>query len=128
MTKIASRLKDVLWSIRRRYGMETDIDQCLPLIVFERIFTQDQLDNLFITYSKRTPEDFKSALLNRIRQAVCQYMTYLRSKKGYHKVLKCIVFLENVVRYGLSEGCRLVFDENTGYILEIKPEHLKKEK
>ena len=125
MLPIASRLKDALWSLRRRYGMENDLDRILPFIVFERDLNRDQLEDLFVTRSRRVPEDFKSALLARIQQIVRYYWAYRETHKGYHKVLKGIIFLENVTRFGF-EGCRLIEDENTGYQLELKSEYRKK--
>jgi len=125
MTSIAVRLKDALWSLRRRYGMESDIDRIIPFLVFERELTQDQLESLFTTYSRHTPEDFKSALIIRIQQIVRHYWQYNRVHEGYHKVLKGIRFLENVVRFGF-EGCRLIHTHSVGYQIELKPEHPKK--
>lgn len=119
MTPTASRLKDVLWSIRRRFGMETDIDRLFPLFVFDRKWTREQVEDLFITYPKRTPEEFRAALVAYIRQTIRHYWQFDQTRKGYHKVLKGVKFLENVVRCG-SEGCRLVEDKFGSFCLELR--------
>ena len=123
MIPIAFRFRDALWSIRREFGMETDIDRIISFIVFDRKFNED----MFITYPKRVPEDFRSALLARIRDIVRQYYAYRLTKKGYHRVLKGIYFLENVVRYGFK-GCLLIEDKAGSFRLALRPEHLKKGK
>jgi len=105
--------------------MGNDLDRIRKPIVFEQNLTQDQIDGLFVTYPKRTPEDFKSALLARIQQIVRQYYIYRATKKGYHKVRKGISFLENVARYQFG-GCILVEDKINGFQLELKPELRKK--
>lgn len=115
MTPVSSRMKDALWSIRRQYGMESDLDRIIKFIVFDQNFTE----NLFVDYPTRIPEVFTSALLARIRQTIREYWTYRQTRKGYHKVIKGIIFLEDVARYGF-EGCQLVPDKNTGYVLELK--------
>ena len=116
MTSIASRFKDALWSVRRAFGMEADIDRIISFVVFERELDETKV---FLTYPRRIPEHFQSALLARIREIVRQYDYYRRSRKGYHKVVKGIIFLENVVRVGF-EGCSLVEDKNNGFRLELK--------
>ena len=119
MLPIATRLKDALWSVRQRHGMESDIDRIIPYLVFEQNLSEDALGNLFVDYPKRVPEDFKLALIAQIQQIVRLYWQYQQTRKGYHKILKGVIFLENVVRYGF-EGCRLIFDKNTGYHLELR--------
>lgn len=116
MTSVASRFKDALWSIRRAFGMEADIDRIIPFVVFERELDETKV---FLTYPRRIPEHFQSALLARIREIVRQYDCYRRTKKGYHKIIKGIIFLENVVRVGF-DGCVLVEDKNDGFRLELK--------
>jgi hypothetical protein len=105
--------------------LKDTIDRVLPFIVFEQKLNRDQLENLLVTYPKRVPEDFKAALIVRIQQIIRQYWSYCSTRKGYHKVLKGVVFLENVARYGF-EGCQLVPVKSVGYQLELKPEHRKK--
>lgn len=121
MTSIATRFRDALWSIKREFGMEADIDRIISFVVFERDFNE----NILIAYPKRIPEDFKMALLARIQQIVRQYWAYRQTKKGYHRVVKGILFLENVARYRF-DGCQLVEDKIVGWQLELKPEHKKK--
>jgi len=125
MISVANRLKDAIWSIRRRFGLETDIDRVFPFIAFDRGLNRDQLEDLFIVYPKRTPEDFNSALIIRIQKIVRRYWEYRLNHKGYHRVLKDIFFLEKVVRYGY-EGCRLIEDADVGFVLQLKPEYRKK--
>lgn len=120
MTPIASRLKDVLWSVRQQFGLENDIDRLISFIAFERTLTEDQLNDLFISYPKRIPEEFRAVLIARIQQIIRQYWAYCQTQKGYHKVLRGVLFLENVCRYK-QEGCRLVDTGSTGYRLELKP-------
>ncbi len=119
MTAIASRLKDALWSIRRRYGCEPDIDRIIPFLVFNHQPDLYQLNNILISYPNHTPEDFKAALVIRIQQTTRAYWTYQQTRKGYYRLLKRILFLEAVVRCGF-EGCDLVFNETRGYELELK--------
>ena len=119
MLPVTSRLKDVLWTLRQQIGIEADVDRIIPYLAFEKNLDQDQLENLFITHPVRTPEAWKPALLARIREIVRYYWSYRTTRKGYHKVLKGIIFLENVARQGF-DGCKLVFDKNTGYRLEVK--------
>lgn len=119
MTAIASRLKDALWSLRRHYGMETDIDRIIPYIVFEWNLSEAALNNLFVVYPRRIPEDFRAALIARIQQIIRQYRRYRQDKKGYHKVLKDVIFLENVARRGFEE-CVLTPDKIVGYRLELR--------
>lgn len=116
MTSVASRFKDALWSIRRAFGMEADIDRIINFVVFDRDLDETKI---FLTYPRRVPEHFQSALLARIREIVRQYEHYRRSKKGYHKIIKGIRFLENVVRVG-ADGCCLSEDKNDGFRLELK--------
>ena len=127
MLPIASRLKDAVWSIRQAFGLENDLDRIIPFLVRDENLSPERLDQVFIVYPKRVPEDYKSALLARIQQIVRQYYVYRLTKKGYHKILKGIYLLENVVRHGFG-GCRLVEDKVVGFQLELKPEHLKKGK
>ncbi len=119
MTKVASRLKDTLWSLRRRFGMENDLDRFFACIVFERELTEDQFENLFVSYPKRVPANFISTLLAQVCNTVRVYRKYCLTRKGYHRVIKGIVFLENVVRVG-ALGCVVVPDSVTGYRLELK--------
>ena len=105
--------------------MKTDLDRILRFVVFDRDLDENQLEDLFATYPGRIPEDFGSALLERIRQITRQYWSYRRVRKGYHKVLRGIIFLENVARFGY-EGCQLFHDSRFGWRLEVKPELLKK--
>ncbi|MCK5602730.1 hypothetical protein KAR91_12695 [Candidatus Pacearchaeota archaeon] len=116
MTNIASRFKDALWSIRRAFGMEPDLDRIINFVAFDRDLDETKV---FITYPRRIPEDFRSALLARIREIVRQYDRYRCSKKGYHRVVKGIMFLENVARVG-ADGCCLSEDKNDGFRLELK--------
>lgn len=125
MPSPTSRLSDALWSLRREFGLGNDLDRIRKAIIFEQTLSQDRIDGLFIIYPKRVPEDYKSALLARIQEIVRQYWIYCSTRKGYHKIAKGIIFLENVARFRF-EGCQLVYDKNTGYRLEIKPERLKK--
>ena len=119
MLSVSSRLKDVLWSIRRLYGLEAAIDRVLPFIVFERNLNRDQLNMLFATYPRRVPEDFKAALLARIQEIVYLYWEYRRTNKGYHKVLRSMLFLEAVARHGF-EKCTLTPDKTGSFRLELK--------
>lgn len=116
MTSVASRFKDALWSLRRAFGMEADIDRIISYVVFDRDLDESKI---FLAYPRRTPEDFRSALLVRIKEIVRQYERYRCTKKGYHKIVKGIVFLENVVRVG-ADGCCLSEDKNDGFRLELK--------
>lgn len=119
MLPISSRLKDVLWSIRRQYGMESDIDRVIPFIAFERNLSRDQFNDLFVTYPDQIPEDFKSTLLARIREAVYLYREYRQTHKGYHRILRGVIFLEAVARHGF-DGCTLTADTTGSYRLELK--------
>ncbi|KKM07112.1 hypothetical protein LCGC14_1737220 [marine sediment metagenome] len=119
MPAIASRLKDVLWSLRRRFGMEADLDRIIPYVAFERTLTRSEVENLFPIYPKRVPEEFKSALLDRVQQMIREYQRYQETRKGYHRVLKGMKFLEKVAGLGF-EGCCLIFNKNTGFRLELK--------
>lgn len=103
--------------------MEADIDRLVSFIVFDREFGED----IFITYPIRIPEDFKSALLARIREVTRHYWRYHQTRKGYHKILKGLFFLEAVARHRF-EGCLLVEDKNKGFQLELKPEYKKEKK
>ena len=127
MLPITSRLKDAVWSIRREFGLESDLDRIIPFLVRDENLSPERLDDIFIVYPKRVPEDYKSALLAKIQRIVRQYYVYRLTKKGYHKIVKGIHFLENVARYRF-EGCLLVEDKIVGFQLELKPEHLKKKK
>ncbi len=119
MSQPAHRLRDALGSIRRRYGMETDLDRIIGFLVFNKVLTEEQLNDLFIAYPTRVPEDFKSALLARIQKIIRQYWNYQRDKTGYHKIIRGVRFLENVARHGFG-GCRLRPDKLVGYRLELK--------
>ncbi len=123
--QITTRLNDALWSLRREFGMETDIDRICRATRFKQTLSPEQIDDLFISYPKRVPEDFKSALIARIQEIVRMYWAYRVDQKGFHKLRKGILFLENVARFRFA-GCRLVEDKVTGFQLEIKPELLKK--
>ena len=116
MTSVASRFKDALWSMRRAFGMEADIDPIISYVAFDRELDETKV---FITYPRRVPEHFQSALLARIQEIVRQYEHYRLVKKGYHRVIKGIQFLENVVRVGF-DGCLLIEDANDGFRLELK--------
>ena len=119
MSPIAPRLKDAIWSVRKEYGLEADIDRVFPFIALEQNLTLDQLNGLFADRPKRTPFDFGLALFARIKQTVYYYWQYKQTGKGYHRVVKGIIFLENVVRHG-EKGCRLVEDQSVGFVLELK--------
>ncbi len=116
MTSVASRFKDALWSLRRAFGMEADLDRIISYVAFDRELDETKI---FLTFSRRTPEHFQSALLARIREIVCQYDCYRRTKKGYHKIIKGVRFLEEVARNGF-DGCYLSEDKNDGFRLELK--------
>ena len=116
MTSVASRFKDALWSIRRAFGMESDLDRIISYVAFDRELDESKV---FITYPRRIPEDFRSALLARIREIVRQYEHYRLMKKGYHRVIKGVRFLENVVHVG-ADGCCLSEDKNDGFRLGLK--------
>ena len=110
MLPVTSRLKDAVWSVRRRYGMESDIDRIIPYLAFDGHFTnEDQLNKLLVTYPKRTPEDFKAATIILIQDTVRAYWSYRQTQKGYHRILKGIV-------------------KNTGFQLVLKPEFRPKKK
>ena len=126
MTPEANRLRDVLWSLRREFGLEADIDRFFTIVTRDRL-TEDQMNNLIVSYPLRVPEDFKSALLARMQQSVRRFWLYRKTRKGRHLILQDILFLENVARHRFA-GCRLVEDEVVGFVLELKPEHLKKGK
>ena len=119
MTSVASRLKDALWSVRRKFGMESDIDRLIPYLAFEREVSDDQFNALFATYPKRIPEAFKPALFAHIKLTMRLYYQYRRFKRQYHKLITAIAFIENVVRYGF-EKCNLVPDNTVGYKLQLK--------
>ena len=116
MTSVGSRFKDALWSLRRAFGMEADLDRIISYVAFDRELDESKV---FITYPRRVPEHFQSALLARIREIVRQYERYRLTKKGYHKIIKGVRFLENVVRVGF-DGCCLSEDANDGFRLELK--------
>ena len=67
---ITNRFKDVLWSLKREFGLAADIDRIITPVAFERIrgMDQDQLEDLFISPPRRTPADFHAALLAEIMQ------------------------------------------------------------
>ena len=119
MISVALRLKDAIWSLRRRYGMESDIDRIIKYLVFEQDLSRDQLESILVVYPKRIPEDFRSALIARIQRAIRNYWSYHQTRKNYHRVLRDIRFLETVAGVGF-EGCRLVYNKNTGYQLELR--------
>jgi len=125
MLPITSRLKDALWSIRREFELGNDLDRIIRCIIFDNDISQDRLDSLFVSYPKRVPEDFVSALLARIQQIVRQYWAYCSTHKGYHKVLKGIYFLENVARYRFDK-CILIEDKIYGFKLDLRSEYKKK--
>ncbi len=116
---IADRFKGALWSLRERFGVQPDVDRIIPFIAFGRILTAEGLEQLFLPYTERVPEDFKAALIARIQEATRNYWEYTTTRKGFHRILKDIIFLENVARFGES-GFRLRYDENVGYHLELK--------
>jgi len=97
--KVTNRLNDTLWSLRREFGMENDLDRIRKPIVFERNLNSDQVDDLFTNYPKRVPEDFRTALLARIQEVVRLYWAYISTHKGFHKLWQGILFLENVTRF-----------------------------
>ena len=117
--KVTSRLNDTLWSLRREFGMENDLDRIRKPIIFERNLNSNQVDDLFTNYPKRVPEDFRAALLARIQEVVRLYWTYISTHKGFRKLWQGILFLENGARYK-CEGCRLTYDPNDGYRLELR--------
>lgn len=119
MIQVAGRLKDALWSLRMRFGMEADIDRVFPFVISDQKLDREQLENLFIAYPKLVPEDFKSALVARIRQIIRQYWAFRNTRKGFHKIIRNILFLEEVARFGF-DGCRLVHNQSTGYQLVLK--------
>lgn len=125
MLPVTSRLKDALWSIRREFGLGNDLDRIIPFIIRDEAMSSDRLDGLFVAYPKRVPEDYISALLARIQRIVRQHEAYRSTRKGYHKVLKGVYFLENVARYRF-DGCVLVKDKIVGWRLELKLENKKK--
>ncbi len=116
MTPVASRFKDALWSLRRAFGMEADLDRIISYVAFDRELDENKV---FLTYTRRVPEHFQSALLTRIREIVRQYEHYRLMKKGYHRVIKGVRFLEEVARVGF-DGCVLIEDKNDGFRLELK--------
>ncbi len=116
ITKIAGRFKDALWSVRHALGMEADLDRIIRYVAFNHDLDETKV---FLTFSRRTPEHFQSALLTCIREIVRQYERYRETKKGYHKVIRGVQFLENVARVGF-DGCILVEDKNDGFRLELK--------
>lgn len=119
LIKVTSRLSDTLWSLRREFGMENDLDRIRKPIIFEWNLNSDQVDDLFTNYPKRVPEDFRAALLARIQEVVRLYWAYISTHKGFRKLWQGIMFLENVTRLKF-EGCILVYNKNTGYRLELK--------
>ncbi len=127
MLPVASRFKDALLSLRRQYGLESDIDRVLPFIVFDQDLTENQLVNLLVDYPSRVPEDFKAALVAEIQHLVRAYWVYRTTRKGYHKVLRGVRFLEDVARHGF-DGCQLTRDKVVGYVLELKPQHRRRSK
>ncbi len=116
---IATRFKDALWSLRERFGVQPDVDRIIPFVAFGWKLTAEKLEQLFLPYTERVPEDFKAALIAQIQEATRNYWGYVQTRKGFHRILKDIIFLENVARFG-ENGFRLRYDENTGYHLEIK--------
>lgn len=116
---IADRFKGALWSLRDRFGVQPDVDRIFPFIAFSQTLTAEGLEMLFLPYTERVPQDFKAALIARIQEATRNYWEYIETRQGFHKILKSIVFLENVARVG-EIGCRFRYDENTGYHLELK--------
>lgn len=125
MLPITSRLKDAIWSIRREFGLENDLDRIIPFLAFDKPLSLTQLNDIFIIYPKRTPEDFPSALLAKIHQIMRQYVVYRSTKQGYYRILKGAMFLENVIRKGFV-GCVLVEDKVSGFQLELRSEPKKK--
>lgn len=126
MLKVTSRLNDALWSLRREFGMGSDLDRLRKPILFEWDMPPEKVDDLFTNYPKRVPADYKAALLDRIQEVIRLYWAYINTKKGFHRLWHGILFLENVARCRAFEGCQLVHDKNTGYRLELKPGYPRK--
>ena len=117
--QIATRLKDVLWSLRTMYHIGADLDRVIPFIALNQRLNKEQLDALFFAYPIRTPADFRATLIARVEKIVRDYWVFATSKKGYPTVLRGILFLEGVARAGI-EGCIIVPDNIVGFHLELK--------
>jgi len=122
MTTIAGRLRDILLALKKQFGMASDLDRLIPYVAFEKDLTRDQLNNLFVTYPARVPEDYRSALVIEIQKTIRRYWHYCQSKPtptSRAKIKASIIFLEEVVRRGF-EGCILTPDKVVGFRLELK--------
>ena len=115
---IASRFKDAVWSTRQRFKLAHDLDRIISYLAFEQDLDENALNDLFLDHPKRVPYDFGMALIARIQEITRQYWTYQQTHKGYHKIRRSVIFLENVCRVGF-EGCRLTPDESVGHVLEL---------
>ena len=122
MTPTAKRLKDVLLTLRRYYGMEHDLDRIIRFVATDNGIENRECDDLFASHPIRTPEDFRAVLLARIRDIIRCYWAYLATGKNRHLVLGEIRFLEMLAGEAHS-GCkryRIVPDKIVGHKLELK--------
>ena len=117
--QLRQRFKDILWLLRVQFGFEPDIDRILPFVVFSRDLAKQQFENCLVDYPKRTPEDYRAALCIEIQRAARIFWQYTTERKGYHKLVKQLKFLEFVLRHGFSH-CQLILTKNTGYQLVKK--------
>ena len=116
---IANRFKDTLWSVRQRFKLEQDLDPIIKYLSFEQDLDENALNDLFIDHPTRVPFNFNAVLIARVQQITRQYWTYQQTRKGYHKVRRGILFLEDVCRVG-PKGCVLLPDKIVGHTLELR--------
>ncbi len=113
MQLIASRLLEVLKELKRQYGMADAIDRMIT-------FVAGTSASLSVITPHRTPADPRAALCVRAVQAVESLDRYRQTRKGYRQVLRDVVFLENVVKYGL-QTYHLAENDITGFVLIPQP-------
>lgn len=126
-TSITGRFKDAVWSVRQQFRLGQDLDKIVHYLAFEQDLDENALNDLFIDHPTRIPYDFNAALIARIQQITRQYWAYQQNRKGYHRILRSVLFLEDICRVGFR-GCRLTPDEFVGHILELNYVPPKKKK
>lgn len=97
MTPLSSRLKDALWSLRRRFGIGRDINKIIEFVIFDTPVTERQIDEI-VGVDPRSHGNFDLNLITQAHQTFLQYRQYQQTGKGYHRVMKGIIALENAAR------------------------------
>lgn len=116
MDDFTLRLKTILEALRARWGLEHEIDRFLSYIALDLNLTEDDLFPVRVT---EIPNDFKMAVIAQIQRIIRGYCRWRKDKRGIHKVLTGIKFLESILEHG-EEGFTFVHEVPTGYRLVRK--------